>query len=253
MYMSIESQAAPVAALEPPQDEEGALAWLRSRWASFEDLSRRIIDLQHRAAVASQTFEERGEATKAAAARMIIEELAKLQRVHHRILTWAEGSVSALGLGAVQIPLGIAGVTVVALLVSWAFRKFAIQERALDLLEEGSLTPEEFRELDILDPPGIGEEIGGVLGNVGWWALLIIGGLVLLEFSKRGSFLPNPPVVLFGNPPGPMSQEVGGVWYQHLEDGEWYIHHFEGEVEMEALEDGTVLLSHPSREIWREF
>lgn len=237
----------------PPGDEAGALAWVRERWAAFAGLSSGIIDLQHRAALAKQAYDSRGQATQAAAARLIIEELAKLQRVHHSILTWAESAGAAVGLGAVQIPLGIAGITIVALLVAWAFRKYETQEEALELLEAGILTPEQFQELDILDPPGISADVGGIAGGIGKWILFGILAWALLERARRGPLLQNPPVFLLGNPPGRMSGNVLFVAYEHDEDGEAYIHEFTGGVEMEALPDGSIHLSHPDLEIWRDF
>lgn len=238
---------------DPPQDQEGALQWVRARWADFEGLSPRIIDLQHRAALARQAYTAQGQTLQADAAKLIIEQLAKLQQIHHQILTWSENVAGALGLGAVQIPLGLAGISIVALLVAWSFRKFEAQKQALELLESGVLTPEEFRRLDILDPPGIGADVAGLAGGIGKWVLLIILGFSILEAIKRGTFSRNPPLLLFGNPPGRMSGDVALLGYQHDEDGEYYIHEFEGAVEMEALPDGSILISHPSKEVWRDF
>ncbi len=237
-----------------PQDEGGALAYVRAQWAAFEALSPGIINLQHRAALARQSYTAQGNQLQADAALLLIQQLARLQQIHHKVLTWAESAGAAVGLGLVQIPIGIAGVSIVALLVAWAFRKYAAQERALELLEAGVLTPEQFRQLDILDPPGIGADLGALAGGLGKWALIIIVGLVLLEATKRGRFFDdNPPLILMGNPPGPLSRDVAFIGYEHEDDGEHYIHEFEGGVEMEALEDGTLAIGHPTREIWRDF
>ncbi len=236
-----------------PQDEAGALGYVRARWAAFVALSPKIIDLQHRAAVASHAYREAGRPIQADAARALIEELAKLQRVHHKVVTWAESAGAAVGLGAVQIPIGIVGVSMAAMLVAWAFRKYAAQERALVLLEDGVLTPAQFDALDIIDPPGIGADVAGVAGGIGKWVLFVILGLAVLEGVKRGGFRSNPPLLLFGNPPGPMSEDVAFVGYQHQDDGEWYIHEFDGGVEMEAEPDGSIRIGHPDKEVWRDF
>lgn len=236
-----------------PTDETGALAYVREKWAAFESLSPRIIDLQHRAALARQAYTSQGNQLQADAAKLLIEQLAKLQQVHHSILTWGEAAAGAAGLGAVQIPIGIAGVSIAALLMVWVFRKYAAQERALDLLESGVLTPAQFAQLDIMDPPGIGADLSAMAGGIGKWALLIILALAVLEGMKRNQFFQNPPLVLFGNPPGPMSEDVAFIGYRHTEDGEWYMHEFEGGVTMEAEPDGSISIGHPSKEVWREF
>lgn len=237
-----------------PADQQNELGYVRAQWVAFEALSPGIIDLQHRAALARQAYTAQGDQLQADAALLLIQQLARLQQIHHKVLTWAESAGAAVGLGALQIPIGIAGISIVALLVAWAFRKYAAQERALDLLEAGILTPEQFRALDILDPPGIGADLGGIVGSFGKWALIIILGLALLEASKRGRFFgDNPPLVLMGNPPGPMSDNVAMIGYEHEEDGEYYIHEFDGGVEMEALPDGTLSIGHPTREVWRDF
>lgn len=236
-----------------PQDQGGALAYVREKWTAFEALSPAIIDLQHRAALQRQSYTARGMSVQADAALLVIEQLAKLQRVHHSIVTWAGSAGAAVGLGVVQIPIGIAGVSIVALLVAWTFRKYAAQERALELLEAGVLTPEQFDQLDIMDPPGIGADVAGIAGGIGKWVLLVLLGLALLEGVKRGRIFGNPPLILFGNPAGPMSEDVAYIGYRHEEDGEWYEHEFEGEVGMEALPDGSISIGHPSREVWRDF
>jgi hypothetical protein len=241
---------------EPTTDSpQGASAgdYLREKWAAFESLSPQIIDLQHRAALAKQAYESQGNTLQADAAMLLIQQLAKLQQIHHSVVTWAESAAGAVGLGAIQIPLGVAGVSLAALLVAWVFRKYAAQERALELLESGVLTPEQFRQLDILDPPGIGGDVASIAGGIGKWVLFIILGFALLEATKQGQFFKNPPLVLFGNPPGPMSEDVAFIGYQHNEDGEWYIHEFAGGVEMDALPDGSIAIHHPEKEIWKEF
>lgn len=237
-----------------PESTEGATAWIRERWAEFEALSPAIIDLQHRAALAAQAYEARGNTIQADAARLLVRELAKLQQIHHQVLTWAEGIADTLGIGAVQIPLGIAGVSVAAILMVWVFRKYAAQERALELLEAGILTPEQFRELDILDPPGIGTDIGSIAGSLGKWVLLGVLALVVLEGVKRGRiFGENPPLLLMGNPPDIMADNVGFIGYQHAQDGEWYLHEFDAGVRMETEPDGSLRIYHPSNSLWKDF
>jgi len=242
--------AYPTQQTDPEQDPQG---YLERVWSSFLALSPSIIDLQHRAALDAQSARAQGNAEAEATARLIIEELAKLQQIHHQVVSWAERAGAMVGLGAIQLPIGVAGVTVAALLVAWAFRKYAAQERALDLLEQGLLTPEEFAQLDILDPPGIGTELAGITGGVGKWVVGILLAWALLEAVKRGTFQRNPPLVFFDNPPGIMSEDVKLIGYEHAEDGELYLHEFAGGVEMEALPDGSISIRHPSRRVWREF
>lgn len=235
-----------------PQDQAGALEYIRSRWAAFATLDSDMRDLMHRAALAKQAAVEMGDSLKADTAALLLQELKKLQNVHHQIVTWAERAGAMAGLGAVQIPVGIAGVSVVALLVAWTFRKYAAQKHALELLEAGVLTPAEFKALDIMDPPGIGAELAGMAGGIGKWILLIVLALAVLEVTKQKRFFENPPLLLFGNP-GPMSKDVYFLAYEHADDGEPYLHEFEGGVELHTLENGSVVLEHPEKEIWRDF
>lgn len=238
---------------EAPAGDQGALQYLRDTWSAFEAISPAIIDLQHRAALARQHYTQTGNQAQADAALLAIHELTKLQNVHHRVVTWAEQAAGAVGLGVVQIPLGVAGVSIAALLVAWVFRKYAAQHEALELLEAGVLTPEQFQALDIIDPPGIGADIAGIAGGVGKWVLLVILGLAFLEGVKRGKFFGNPPLIMFGNPPGPMSENVVLIGYEHLEDGELYLHEFEGDVGMEAQPDGSLSIGHEDKAIWKDF
>lgn len=237
---------------DPGQDPTD---YLQMVWGSFVDLSPRIIDLQHRAALAAQAAASVHDQESEALAKLVIHELAKLQKVHHKILSWSERAGAMVGLGVIQIPIGVAGVTVVALLVAWSFRKFAAQSEALGLLERGILTAEEFQALDIMDPPGIGGEIAGLAGGIGKWVVLALLAFTLLEATRAGLFRRNPPLVMFGNPPddGLMSEGVKLIAYEHAEDGELYLHEFADGVEMEALEDGSVSIGHPEHGVWSDY
>lgn len=51
-----------------------------------------------------------------------------------------------------------------------------------------------------------------------------------------------------------ISEEVQFIGYVHADDGRAYVHHFEHPVRMEALPDGTVLISSTEDQpIWEDF
>jgi hypothetical protein len=64
---------------------------------------------------------------------------------------------------------------------------------------------------------------------------------------------------LWRNPPDEeverqlMSSDVLALDYTHEADGEAYTHAFGPDASLEALEDGSLRISHPSRELWKDF
>lgn len=62
----------------------------------------------------------------------------------------------------------------------------------------------------------------------------------------------NPGLLVLGNPPAGaqlMSEHVEKLWYHHATEGP-RVHEFGTGVRMYALEDGSVLLKHPSKPVW---
>ena len=131
-----------------------AAEWLRTRARAFRTLDRKILDLQHRAAV--YTGKQPRESAERTAGRTLTESLGRLLRTHPTTLNRWDGLVARLpflapgdGLGVLPvIPLALAG-TVIAVAASMAliFRKVTAEERAVRLLERGSITPAEAVQL----------------------------------------------------------------------------------------------------------
>lgn len=128
--------------------------WLRGKAQAFRVLDRKILDTQHRAAVYSARQPEGSEGR--AAGRRQVESLGALLRLHQATLNRWDSLVSRLpflapddGLGILPlIPLALAG-TVVAVAASMAliFRRITAEERAVRLLEQGTITPAEAIQL----------------------------------------------------------------------------------------------------------
>lgn len=230
-----------------------AAEYLREKWQEFLRLGPRIIDLQHRAALVAGSARERGDGVTEAAAKAMILTLGELNVLHGKVVDRFASLAPYVGLGAIMIPVGMAAAfSALALVVAWFFRKMSLQEALLDQLEAGNLTEAGYLEAQ----KALGEAPGPIeagtellkwvfFGFVAWAALQAFG---MTRFSR------NPPLTVFNhNPPEIMSRRVWGLAYRHEEDGEDYVHEFEPDVEMETLEDGSLLLSHPTRPIWRDF
>lgn len=246
---------------EPTRDmtDEEARSWLARRWAAFLDLSRQIVDLQHRAALAARSARERGDLESADAARALIATLGELNQWHNAIVYRAD----QLGLNVEPTlgapPLALLGVTALALVVAWFFRRYDAQERALEAIEAGTLSVDEYLQLDraVGSAPGIGFD----WGTLAKWAALALGAYMIYHYvrAREIPFL-NPPLVTYeANPAGRlMSRDVVGIWYRHEEDGELYEHRFNRSlfgngVHMEARPGGDLRLYHRSKPLWREF
>lgn len=231
-----------------------AAGYVREQWARFLALDTEILNLQHRAAVAALQARERGDTVSEKAARAMIETLAQLKTLHHEAVTRWDYLTDYVGLGAIAVPVAVAtAFSALALVIAWFFRKMALQSELLAQLEAGNLTERAFLEAnrqvgEAPDPLRAGMD----LGRLALWAFLAWMALQALGVTR--TFKGNPPLTVFkANPPGTMSERTWFLAYRHAEDGEDYIHDFGPGVRMEAQEDGSVLLSHPIRPIWRDF
>lgn len=236
--------------------EEDPRGYLERMWDRFVALEPKILDLQHRAALAVQRARAAGDQQREDQARQVLLRLGDLAQLHIRIVDQAQGVAEYIGLGAYPtgtrlgaIPAAaLAVITTVAALVAWVFRSYAAEERKLELIEAGVLTPEQAAALDPGPrPAGLVGELRGVLL---WGALAVVALMVAQRFVGPRR---NPPLMIYGrNPPGPIGQDVHAVYYTHAEDGEYYVHEFDGDVEMVALDDGSVLLRAPVP-LWEDF
>ncbi|MGE0347380.1 MAG: hypothetical protein AB7N73_14990 [Gemmatimonadales bacterium] len=244
---------------------ESAVDYLRGQWDRFVNLSPDIIDLQHRAAVAAYHAEQAGDLERADQARAIIRALGALNVKHGEALEAMNavrqyvGLGSYVGLGAIPAAQ-VTALTALAAVVAWAFRAYAAEERKLELIESGVVTPEQLALLDPGPAPVLSQATAlAKLLLVGFGLFL---GFRLLESSgvlgRIGRARPrrNPPLIVFdSNPPGgKIGEEVLAVWYEHAEDGRPYVHEFGPDVELYAEPDGGVRLEHRrGRELWADF
>lgn len=165
------------------------LAWVRSRWAEFLGLERRILDLQHRAAAAAYQALQRGDAEahqegKAAITRL--GELGKLQVATADRMRELAAKVPGGSLGAFPVvPLAWAAAIVsAATAVAWVFGRVGAEERIVRLLEDGQLTAAEASDiLGNIETPGPGQGLGDV---VKWGALALIAWGVVNALPRRG-------------------------------------------------------------------
>jgi hypothetical protein len=252
-------------------DVHAAVEYLRSKWSEFVNLYQRIIDAQHRAAVAARDADLVGDTETGDQARAVVRELRDLQEKHDAVVRRMEPYASVIGLGGyrglgiVFTAAQITVITALALTVTWFFRAYAAEARKLDMIEAGTLTPEQAAALDA----SVGAAPGAVLGNVTRiGTLLLWGGLAFIALQAfqayqaavpRGRTRRNPPLLVFDrNPPDAdadvMAEQVYGVWYRHAEDGGNWFHEFGPDVEMFAEPDGSVSIAHSGgRRVWEDF
>lgn len=234
---------------------EAALAYLRERWAEFLSLGPRIIDLQHEAALVAQRARERGDLAGEAEAKASILKLGELNKAHG----WAvdtynlESVGKALGLGAVPLVVPAAVFSALALVVVWAFRSFEAQAEKLRLIDAGVLTPEQAAALDVGPSPQMLFTGAANIGKLALWgaALWVVYQLAIMYRPRL-----NPPLEVWNeNPPGGVfGTSVYDLTYRHGDDEQDYVHEFGPDVELEALPDGSVLLSHrDGKPLWQEF
>ncbi len=252
--------------LEETLESEGpARAYIRDKWAEFLNMGPRIIDLQHRAALAAGAARERGDTQSYELARDVIRKLGALNVAMGKAIDTynLEGIGAAVGLngyqglGAVQVAAAFV-FSSIALLVVWAFKSFEAESRKLDLIEAGVLTPAEAAALDPGPAPGA---FLAELGNIGklalWGAIAWFAFQIAQQYRPKKRARRNPPLEVWHiNPPAEaeLLGEVYDVRYQHADDGLDYVHDFGPGVELLLLEDGDAHLSHvEGLPIWEEF
>jgi len=62
----------------------------------------------------------------------------------------------------------------------------------------------------------------------------------------------NPSLLVIGNPRGKVLGRVTRIEYVHAEDGQHYFHDFGGGVQVRAMPDGSLRMSHPSKRLWED-
>lgn len=152
-YTSEGGGASEVFSVESLSPEEAA-AWLQAKGRELLRLDARIVDLQHRAALLAQKARERGHPELAERAKDAIRVLGELNQQWTPVadkLRWIADQWPALGLAGLVVPAAIAGAVVVTAVAGYfLIQKVGEQERILDLIAEGVLTPEEAASLSWL-------------------------------------------------------------------------------------------------------
>lgn len=254
---------ADVATLAAPSmvDSEPA-EFVREQWAAFLALHPKILDAQHRAAVAAYAAKQAGDMARFERGRAIIQALGDLAQLHHRVITTVEPWGKYIGLSAVAIPVAAATVFAgVALVIAWMFRRYDYLDGLADRLADGSLTP---ADLEALGDAAPATDVLAPFVDVGklllWGAALFLGVGLLRELTAAGGRArSNPPLTVFAaNPPADDGAEIIGehvytIAYRHAGDSRPYYHDFRSGALLEGLPDGSIRIRNPRRRLWRDF
>lgn len=119
-----------------------AWSYVRAKWDEFTGLYPRLLDLQHRAAVAAAEARQAGRVEEADEARASLERLAELVELHDDAVSRFEILAAAVGLGAFPIAYAAAALALAGI-VALVFARFGAEARIVGLLEQGRLTPGE--------------------------------------------------------------------------------------------------------------
>ena len=249
---------------------DNAVAYLREQWDRFVNLYPSILNMQHRAATIAYDAKQRGDTNTYNTAQAVIRTLGSLAQKHDEAVRTMQSVAQFVGLGGYNVGLGaipvayVAILTALALVVVWFFRVYDLEEHKLELLENGTLTPE---QMHLLDPgPAPALVLGQAAGLVKWvlvglglwigWQVLEESGILTRGKRRAPRARRNPPLLTFdSNPPGRViGEQVYAVWYRHAEDGEPYVHEFGPGVELVADDDGGVHFeSSRGRRLWDDF
>lgn len=173
---------------------EGAAQWIREKAIQFEELGPKILDLQHRAAEYTAKARAAGDEAEAAGGRRLVESIGFLLRAHQSVLnqlTLIAGAIPGLvkspvtlGIIPLVIPIAMAA-AVIALAGAMAliFRRVTAEEKAVDLLEAGSITAVEAIEL-VKNIEGGGGLLEGLTGAP-QLLLLAAAGYVVYRLVQR--------------------------------------------------------------------
>ena len=173
--------------------ESQEAGFLQGAYQAFVALGPKILNLQHRAALAKQAATQRGDAAAAALADRTLRELGDLLIFHQQTENRLDAIVAYIpGLGAFPlIPIAIvASVVGVAAAVALVFRLFNPLERMVeDVLERPDLTVAEQSQL--IESIGGASAMGGGmfagLGDAARWIVLGVGAWAAWQWwQERG-------------------------------------------------------------------
>lgn len=160
---------------EAEQTDTEAERYLFDVADDFRGLNRRIIDMQHRAALVAGRAREAGRLADYENAKQLILDLGDLNQRYGRAQeTWTLVKTWVPGLGAIPVFL-LAIVTGLAAYVAAIFRQAALESQRLELLEQGVLTPAELAAIQ-----------GGGVGQLAQLAPLAVAGALAWMVWKRG-------------------------------------------------------------------
>jgi len=235
-----------------PAPQEDPRGYIEASWDAFLELWPQILDAMHEAADIVATTE--AGTFRHDTARTALENLRRLARIHTATVRKVEEyqgylTLGRAGLGALPVAV-LTAFSALALIIAWSFRQYQAQRDLLDMIQAGTLTPDEAARLQDTGPTPPTDILGGLGLGAGGLALLILAGLLLLKRWRD-----NPDLLVFHeNPPdGVWSNRVYEVRYRHDENRENYKHTFRPGVRLQGLPDGSVRLFHPDRPLWRDF
>ena len=153
-----------------------AEGYLESVGGEFQSLERRIIDMQHRAALVAGRARELGQTAEYNTGIDIIRKLGALNQEYDAARsTWASVRRWVPGLGAIPVFL-VMIVAALAAAVAAVFRQADLEEHRLQLLEEGLLTPAELAKI----------QQGGLGPLAQLVPLALAGGLAWILWQRGG-------------------------------------------------------------------
>ena len=170
----------------PPARGSGLGAWLLAIRETLLSLGAQIADLQHRAAVVSAEAGRQGDAQLQGIARDSVVALGALRLAWGSVRDkYDELADMVPGLGALIVPLAYAAVAVAVAGAAYGiFRRYNAQERIVELLEAGQITPAEAAAL--MDEAGSSPLVAGGFGALGGAGLAVAFVIYLAMMRGKG-------------------------------------------------------------------
>jgi hypothetical protein len=162
----------------PPSDISAAWNYIKAKMTEFYALGGKLHAMQQEAATVARAARDAGDDAKYADAVDLVRRIGQLKLEHGETIGKLDDIKAKAGLGAVPLALlAIAGIVIaVAAAMAMIFRKASEQEKELDLLESGLLTPDEIEQMRRARSPGIfgglAETAKYVALGIGMWFLL---------------------------------------------------------------------------------
>ena len=171
----------------PEQDPQG---YIEAVWGSYLALWPKILDAMHEAAsVAAATQAGTLAHDTARTALANLQRLAKVHTATVRKVEEYQGylNLGRAGLGSVPVVV-LTAFAALAAIIAWSFREYEAQRDLLDMIEAGTLTPEQaaaIQDTGPAPPPAILGGLGMGAGGLALLALIILGPLAAIYFHFK--------------------------------------------------------------------